>query len=76
MAAYRLAQPVGQSYTHQKGSHSQDALSTLKAENQYLKQQNDVLKSTKNWKGVVREVVLNVVEELKSSCRSLKSVSA
>ena len=45
--AYRLAQPVGQSYTHQKRSHSQDALSTLKAENQYLKQQNDVLKKYK-----------------------------
>ncbi|MEB4855864.1 IS3 family transposase [Priestia megaterium] len=64
--AYRLAQPVGQSYTHQKGSRSQDALSTLKAENQYLKQQNDVFKKVQRiGKGVVREVVLNVVEELK-----------
>ncbi|MFS2171120.1 IS3 family transposase [Priestia megaterium] len=64
--AYRLAQPVGQSYTYQKGSHSQDALSTLKAENQYLKQQNDVFKKVQRiGKGVVREVVLNVVEELK-----------
>ncbi|MCM3546931.1 IS3 family transposase, partial [Priestia megaterium] len=63
---YRLAQPVGQSYTHQKGSHSQDALSTLRAENRYLKQQNDVFKKVQRiGKGVVREVVLNVVEELK-----------
>ncbi|MGN7484126.1 IS3 family transposase [Priestia megaterium] len=42
--AYRLAQPVGQSYTHQKGPILNNALSTLRVENRYLKQQNDLLK--------------------------------
>ncbi len=41
--AYRL----GQSYIHQKGAHSQGTLLTIQAENRYLKQQIEVLKSTK-----------------------------
>ncbi|MGE1198644.1 IS3 family transposase, partial [Priestia megaterium] len=45
--AYRLEQPVGQRYTHQKGPHSQDTPSKLQAENRYLKQQIEVLKKYK-----------------------------
>jgi transposase len=45
--SYRLAQPVGQTYTPRKGAHSQDTPSKLEAENRYLKQQIEVLKKYK-----------------------------
>ncbi|MDR4231616.1 IS3 family transposase (plasmid) [Priestia megaterium] len=64
--SYRLAQPVGQTYTPRKGAHSQDTPSKLEAENRYLKQQIEGLKKVQRvGKGVVPEVVLNLVEELK-----------
>ena len=48
--SYRLAQPVGQTYTPRKGAHSQDTPSKLEAENRYLKQQIEVLKKYKELK--------------------------
>lgn len=45
--SYRLAQPVGQTYTPRKGAHSQNTPSKLEAENRYLKQQIEVLKKYK-----------------------------
>lgn len=48
---HRLGQPVGKQYTCGKGSEYESETAKLQAENCYLKQQIEVLKSTKNWKG-------------------------
>lgn len=48
---HRLHQPVGKQYTYGKGLEYASNEARLQAENNYLKQQIEVLKSTKSWKG-------------------------
>lgn len=48
---HRLEQPVGKQYSYGKGPEHSSEPEKLKAENRFLKQQLDLLKSTRNWKG-------------------------
>ncbi len=48
---HRFEQPVGKQYTYGKGPEYSSDLEKLQAEIRYLRQQNEVLKSTTNWKG-------------------------
>lgn len=45
---YRFEQPVGKQYSHGKGPVYSSDLEKLQAENHFLRQQNEVLKSTMN----------------------------
>lgn len=48
---HRLEQPVEKQYSYNKGPEYTSELEKLKVENRFLKQQVDVLKNTRSWKG-------------------------
>lgn len=49
--SYRFSQSVRKQYTYGKGNEHFSALEVLERENKYLKQEIDVLKNTRSWKG-------------------------